>query len=103
MKQRITTEQLKELTPKQQERLIEQWYSRETNAYNRRVAEDVDVSWNGMPLLSIGQMIELLQTTGILMSNEQTNFGWHIHIGDVAKYTAQELCDALWEAVKSIL
>lgn len=83
--------------------MIEQWYSRETNAYNRRVAEDVDVSWNGMPLLSIGQMIELLQTTGILINNEQTNFGWCIRIGDAATYTAPEMCDALWEAVKSAL
>jgi len=90
MKQRITVEQLKELTDEQKERLIE-WYM-SVGDYTRT------------PLLSIGQMIELHEKL-----NTDLFWPWHSCLftegagGRVAKDYDGELCDALWQSVKEVL
>lgn len=82
MKQRITVEQLNELTDEQVKKLSEWWKDH-------------------LPLLNIGQLIEYLtQTEKPLI--ESSLAGWRVwHQGE--HYSKVELCDALWEAVKQCL
>ncbi|MFB0847322.1 hypothetical protein [Paenibacillus oleatilyticus] len=106
MKQRITIEQLNELTDEQKERLQEWWsLSRQPGDIHINSAGYVDIINkygdkpldNTIPLLSIGQMIELTSETTMI----KFNGGWGIG-EDAIKYH-DELCDALWEAVKEVL
>ena len=104
MKRRITVEQLQELTEEQQQRLREWWKPtawdvivvyhgmgmKVTNVYNEMVSTDKKVC---MPLLSIGQMIEMLQ-----LYKDKDIFKYH----DI-DITDENLCDALWSAVKQVL
>lgn len=134
IKQRISMEQLQELTDQQKERLREWWQP-----------HDYDIVWDGktdfavecdlggqmylandqdglcppfgkdglLPLLSVGQCVELLQSfdealsfnrkTG-LFPNELNVFGWEVELRLLDKwFTEKELIDALWEAVKAVL
>jgi hypothetical protein len=139
MKQRITVEQLRELTPEQQERLRVWWkpengdyfttqYGENRWSYNNMVgacvgyhnceltiddgdnpSEQPEV--DSLPLLSIGQMIELLQdkVTYFSMHNmfayltTDRRIGWGVMKPQYFDIRADELCDALWEAVKAAL
>jgi hypothetical protein len=115
MKQRITVEQLNELTDDQKVRLREWWNH-----------EDYDVVWDGenigvmeyfdhhdlfvygpnttprsqcLPLLSIGQMFQLLdddRQSAVPVPISQILPNYHLHYTD-------SLCDVLWGAVKQIL
>lgn len=128
MKMRIDAEQLQELTDSQKIRLREWWkprtgdlcYRTETDWYAEHydygiiidnIVHDVpsgDFSpWERLknvytPLLSIGQMIELLQDQFlriVIGTDMQT-----IAFGESnTNIHSPELCDALWEAVKQIL
>ena len=54
-----------------------------------------------LPLLSIGQMIEILTT---VTKNEKYNDLWHLLNGcSKCRIAGIELCDALWQAVKAVL
>jgi hypothetical protein len=129
MKQRITAEQLAELTEEQKERLREWWLPKRGDLYvfegyelvqieycDRTVEDkpfiglrdgDNDKTYNKyLPLLSIGQMIELLHTKSIsvyggIVGNKAgvgASPGDYFYEG--FDYEAEELTDALWEAVK---
>ena len=95
MKQHITVEQLEELSKKGKDKLWRWW---ETHW-----SEELDVSDDGCPLLSIGQMIEFL-----LEKNPHRNY-WFQCQGEVCCWfhpiesKHKELVDALWEAVKEVL
>jgi hypothetical protein len=105
MKQRISIEQLQELTGEQQQRLRELWEPQCYDAYYDSVFDVYNVVINDafgnvseyvmqnknrlLPLLNIGQMIELLT-----LSKAK-----HVILHE--KYN--ELCDALWSAVKEVL
>ncbi|WP_055108965.1 hypothetical protein [Paenibacillus ihumii] len=109
MKQRITVEQLKELTGAQQERLRVwydpvdgDWFYRSptgtTGVYGMFEPEKID-----LPLLSIGQMIELLNDGNRRISIEVRNREWQVvaHVEHAA--INHELCDALWDITKKVL
>lgn len=102
MKQNITTEQIAELTEKEKQKLSDWIFN--------RIQPSVEPF---VPLLSIGQMIEFLDNSlpevkggdnpNIFISEGRE---WSV-VFDLSRarkeYTAVELCDALWEAVKEVL
>lgn len=94
MKQHITFEQWNELNPKQWE-VIENNVSSSINS--------IDVG------MSIGQMIEFLGTKKLhYVDDSVDNVCWHSKYGDnpfmvALGWTGEELCDALWKAVKNKL
>ena len=79
MKQHITKEQWMEIEPAQQREII-------------KTVNDTD------ELLNIGQMIEFLENTGLIITGREY---WEVEAQ--SNWTADELCDALWEAVKEKL
>lgn len=121
MKQRITVEQLNELTDEQKERLREWWkpqtgdwcYPVNDEGYSDYCDHGIVIGdvvhdfphgdfspisyYSCLPLLSIGQMIELTESTNII----KYNGGWALEEDAISFH--DELCDALWEAVKNIL
>ncbi len=104
MKERITVEQLRELTEEQQELLREWWEPQEYDVYYFAMfdyvcvfsgrTEDYD-PWeelygNSLPLLSIGQMIHMIQ---------QRRYCFYLD-----EYSRDEdLCDQLWQSLKYLL
>ena len=129
MKQRITVEQLHELSEEKKEKLRkwwnpqigdfyifkyegeywhEPWFHNDQDGYHKFMNEDGE---DPIPLLTIGQMIEILYEWA-------NDFGIHYNDSGVCFYvylswtmdTAlpdrmwmnDELCDALWEAVKAV-
>lgn len=124
MKQRISAEDLAELTPEQQERLRE-WWRPEVGDYIVHDTQgigclfgDVDImdKTHMLPRLSIGQCIELLKDK----TNEQS-FGyndsgcfWTVNVGNRGvgnmiegcagkQFSTAELIDALFATVKEVL
>ena len=121
MKQRIDSSQLSTLTPSQQEKLREWWIPQigdciaQPDVTDRFIFADELllkglVKENCLPLLSIGQCIELLFELNAFQErfiNEDEVFncgydtGW---IGlDWTDRNKTEFIDALWEAIKHIL
>jgi hypothetical protein len=114
MKQRITTRQLQELTEEQRERLRE-WFKGHQGYYDigiyyingRQVCQSVgEKTYNDtlisiktedmLPLLSIGQMIEILHE-----KDPMYDFGYDF---DFCEFEPEdEICDRLWEGVKGVL
>lgn len=114
MKRRITADQLNELTDQQKERLREWWKPQEGDFVCDEYGDigvlhkDLDTDWivysdytthlndwddpnikqKLMPLLDIGQMIDLI------LDKTRTPFNFHCHT---------KVCDALWESVKYCL
>lgn len=127
MKQHITIEQLKELSEKGKEKLNDWWTPKEFDIFvhfdNKRLysvsainAVEIheigkDVYELHMPLLSIGQMIEFLQEkTNTDMDTLNNKFIQskvmavnHFVVGKVYIAYKDNLCNALWEAVKEVL
>lgn len=136
MKQRITTEQLQELTEEQKQKLRDWWEPQEGDWFSYQDEERLIIhnnhyglwssnpnrdkqDWpkgeekNALPLLSIGQMIELLhkRTTNGVMLIESNWYEyditfeniqrWEVDMGKTNK-EGNELCDALWEAIKQV-
>jgi hypothetical protein len=135
MKQRITPEQLNELTDEQKEKLRELWKDdRFSNGFGDcyleitpRSGENTKVWFSGrtqdlehwigqipnknydLPLLSIGQMIEILEHPRINpippgLIDPAPSLLWMVTFGlhacHVVDYEAEELADALWQATK---
>lgn len=113
MKQRITVDQLNELTDQQKEKLREWWKPKKYDLYidftNRTVAKETYVcmvhheKWpNEVPLLSIGQMIEILRQKH---AHQLTVIFWNMAYcqEDEEWSSTDELCDCLWEVVKAVL
>jgi hypothetical protein len=126
MKRRITPEQLQELTEEQKQRLREWWKpeigdiimslrfpdNKEKQINPQCLKTDDNGKWltdEHLPLFSIGQMIELLeskdQCLNITKRTDLEGWGYEIqlrHIG-YCKFSTGELVDALWQAVKAVL
>jgi len=113
MKQRITVEQLNELSDAQKQRLRELWEPQDGDfIYSAKhghteFLEVAPMRGHGdylknrdksLPLLSIGQMIEILVKDDDFFNINQMYDSWRID-----KIYNKELCDALWQAVKEIL
>lgn len=125
MKHRITPEQLSELTIEQQQKLRDWWKPERGDMMIDKLSREIPVSasWKELnrihsfaepgyvnkfdeclPLLSIGQMIELLDN-----ENKDISFNQDCTIPvcqlcvDGKDYRAKELCDALFEAIKEVL
>lgn len=119
MKQRIDVSQLLQLTPEQQEKLREWWKpDRLDIVYWHKESREDTLSmchWQGaskedlLPLLSIGQMIELLQDSpNTEYSDQFTEPRWRVFKGGMwyefpVALDWDGLCDQLWQAVKEIL
>lgn len=121
MKQKITTDQLNELSEKGKERLRE-WWGRDKQKYGDLfiyngngegliggVDEEGDpyrglLDLDAMPLISIGQMIEFLDEHGKFINIWRgLREDWLIVINDDTHIAKPELSDALWEATKECL
>ena len=124
MKQTITVKQLQELTEEQKERLRSWWepelYQSMVNRYGVKFyLESLDEGYlreirNCLPLLSVGQCIELLEEKdpGSWSICCSKSGGWYItssnlyapkyYIADGGK-DFEEIIDALWQAVKEVL
>jgi len=121
MKQRIDVSQLQELNPEQQERLRQWWEPEFGDVFiipeNGEEIHAVDRSWlliirndpRFLPLLSVGQCIELLvdknEFKGFHKSQTDGRFKVYgeDHKHSMTIYDSSELIDALFEDVKSIL
>jgi hypothetical protein len=127
MKQRIEVEQLLELTGEQKERLRELWEPQKGDWYyyikikHSSIIHDSDSMSIGLyknhkedylPLLSIGQMIELLEEKKMVTESLDIKAPkgliniysvWYGNGDFPKKYESKELCDALWQAVKEVL
>ena len=127
MKQRIDVSQLQELSPEQQEKLREWWQPQIGDAFiikGDNEVRSIDSSWRLImisntplanefcPLLSIGQMIEILTkesitvditTTQMETKNRKTAFVLLNNVFSSERFDSGELVDALFEAVKEIL
>jgi len=113
MKRRITVEQLQELTEEQQQRLREWWKPEHGDWYLQYWIDDepslliydshtyLDDMF--LPLLDIGQMIELLNNYDCDTEMQSAGNMWYVMVGGHINTQAEELCDALWQAVKQIL
>ena len=106
MKQRISIDDLKSLSPEQQEKLREWWqkHVQEGDKFYGEIAWDIGVGegyyfsykWDKphkdwMPLLSIGQLIQLLIQL-------QPYKDWECQF-----MLSENLCDDLWDLVKRVL
>jgi len=124
MKRRITVEQLQELTEEQQQRLREWWKPEEGDYYFQAEETKIchsdicsyTVVWpqkgenDYIPLLDIGHMIELLSYKGlgkikpvIDCDTIITVESWDVSLDSGYYGKGEELCDALWKAVKQVL
>ncbi len=101
MKQHITPNQLNELSDKGKKAL---------SKFVKNKSWDVEYSDPTftvvkLPLLSIGQMIEYLGEVEKFITVDN-HYGWVVTQGEdeiVTGMRIDELCDALWEAVKEVL
>ena len=95
MKQAITTKQLKELGEIGREKL-DKW-----------VFDKYPLEFIKQPLLSIGQMIEFLDEHDEIQIDRNHREPAHWIIESPTNHdlfcSKEELCDALWEAVKEVL
>lgn len=129
MKQRITVDQLKELSPEQQERLRERWKEWRKPEEGDRFATPEHEHFIGetdgmggtfqlydykyaLPLLSIGQLIQLLKEhdkclsiTHLMNYTDGKNYWcWQVELRHLNAWEkSYELVDALWEVLKEIL
>lgn len=108
MKQHISVEQLQQLTEEQQQRLRELWKPKRFDvSYDGENARslnfgDYNANKTESPLLNIGQMIELLR----MKSPDKLKdifFYMAYEIEDDEIQNVDDICDQLWEAIKSIL
>ena len=110
MKQHITTKQLMEV---HQDIMMEAINSDKFNELLEQVSQS-NVGMRNLYLqalakeVTIGKMIEILHDSGecidMFNGNENGRFdGYCVWIGTLGETRKEELCDALWEAVKYVL
>lgn len=120
MKQNISVDDLMELSEQQKEKLRGMWepkeyapvyYAKDKVEFHYLDESFVPTKNELLPLLSIGDMIEILEQKGEVYSvnNMYVNIGtnkkgWGILLLSQNKeYRSDDLVTALWQAVKSIL
>lgn len=112
--ERITVDMLNEITEEQRNKLRNMWEPEYGdmqvkippfgNELNPRVITEPVNKLNRLPLLSIGQMIDILSTNN-QMTLDYVKGNWMICTDDkiIPLIKENNLCTALWQAVKSIL
>ena len=121
MKQHITVEQLQQLSPEQLERLGKWWKPEEGDWVIEKGYIDTDLNETSvlhgfntdryikqkcLPLLSIGQCIELLtenKDSNATIERNYTDNGLLWFVDSKGGAESPELIDALWESVKEAL
>ena len=123
MKQRITADQLLQLTTEQRDKLKDWWMPKfsdlfvfEENCDENLFDGEDEVNINffnakikpyGLPLLSIGQCLSLLEPYDPKLGMDQEKIGiWNLEIrikNEHRLFIEKDPVDALFEAVKSIL
>ena len=129
MKQHITVDQLLSLTPEQQAKLREWWVPEVGDAiagwwlneeddmalvplgFVLKIDDDHldtggDIIWykgNCLPLLSIGQCLELLCSKGVATIEARPAVGFSMHIKVPVDAWGKESIDALFAAVKEVV
>jgi hypothetical protein len=116
MKQRVTFEDLSELTEEQKAKIKKWWepelgdmFTEFVDVAGLRGSNDFVISdlesfvdsaerknKNLVPLLSIGQMIDYLNTNDIRPDRAESNQWW------IDRWHKRDLCNQLWEMVKLI-
>ncbi|WP_284644419.1 hypothetical protein [Paenibacillus silviterrae] len=108
MKQRLTASQLQQLSEGQVEQLRSLWTPQEGDYIYTSGQEEMVYYLNGfvktksLPLFSIGQLLELLHERQPSIRVQAVNGEWRAATSRY-EWTASELCDALWEALKQEL
>ncbi|WP_438448400.1 hypothetical protein [Gorillibacterium sp. sgz5001074] len=108
MNQRIAPHHLLELTPEQQNKLRLRWIPQEGDYVAIGEREEMVYYVNGiekhktLPLLSLGELMELLTEYGSDLQLTSDGAGWCVRLADRWS-RAYELRDALWELVKILL
>lgn len=116
MKQRITVKELNKLFDAQKEELREWWKPQQGDVCTDlndgtivlNYVDDESVAdlkrYGRMPLLSIGQMIQLISESKPLKSISKSRFDkWAVNIDTATLGYKDELCDSLWETITRIL
>ena len=114
MKRRITAGQLMELTPDQRNRLWEWWKPKDFDVhifgYHNDVGQISNVSKflgkeYSLPLLDIGQMIELIKSLIHKRCEWITEYGFLAQVveDNDCEFSETGFCDALWEKAKTML
>lgn len=121
MKQRINVKQLTQLSHEQKLTLYSRWNAQAGDFYvwyetggaiskehyimdNSCITEDTEAKLFALPLLSIGQMIELINEKKPLKSISKARFDkWTVNIETSTLGYKDELRDSLWETVTRIL
>jgi len=100
MKQHITKEQFRELTPPEQEKLFRFFFGDSYPVKGGFEVIDINPEY-----LTIGRMIEFLDAGGVVYSIEAHGKYWELFWDSAGgdEKIRGELCDALWEAVKEVL
>lgn len=99
MKQHITIEQYNELSDGEKN-LLSYWVVDHPNGC---CAPHITEIYDGDALLNIGQMIEFLDERYENFDLATGGSGWMVYYKKGVYETQEELCDALWEAVKEVL
>jgi len=109
MKQHITVEQFLELTSKQKKNYRKYFKPQskiiETDMGGNLTIRSISIRGIHLPLISISQMIEFLdekhfQNWSYIIKRYIDK--WEVKIND-NEFINDELCDALWEAIKELL
>lgn len=118
MKQHITKDQVLELSENGQRKLREWWFPKANmgDVYQEDEIEpeesimccedEIEDRETVIPLLSIGQMIDFLDSEQkYTFSIFRRTVDWKVIVNEsqYGKVLGQELCDSLWEACKDIL
>lgn len=101
MKQHITSEQLKEVDTS---KLIKCFSKRVENAYAYAIDKygEESAQYALQERVTIGKMIEILSNIKQIEILQASKW-WVMFADKSIKCSGNELCDALWEAVKEIL
>lgn len=103
MKQHISVEQLEGLTIQQKLKLVKL-----TGVEPDLMQNNIEETWREdvSKVLNIGKMIEILESTDEFLEIVRLAEGdkpYIVHLKSGLIYHADNLCDALWEAVKATL
>lgn len=107
MMKRITSAHLRELSPPQQMRLRDGWEPQDGDFVAVGDHEEMIYYVNGivkdesLPLLNVGELLELLETFLPEFTLRRGTDGWELTSGTM-RQTAPELIDVLWTSVKSV-
>lgn len=105
MKQHITIDQINELSSDKRSGIYKFWA---TIPDDERMLTRTHPADGSLPLLSIGQMIDLLHTNHERVDihdsspTDSSLRDWLV-VARSGQYNDRELCDALWEATKEVL